>query len=177
MKNKLMRSFMQIGWQNIHETIQFVIKTCILLEVCSLKMYHKRSLRKVTHVLKEWRTGLKSLWFIVFCDTVCLVMVPLWNWAWHFDLLYYLIMTSKHLTYCFLWFDACRFSLRWGKSWPSRAGCWFHLGASSRVWILLSLYTKSFDKKRLVKIVLSQPELSFTDWLARIVVQGSGSGL
>lgn len=44
---------MQIGQQNIHETIQFVIKTSVLLEVCSLKNVSQKSLRKVTVIWKE----------------------------------------------------------------------------------------------------------------------------
>lgn len=53
------RHLMQIGCQNIHETMQFVIKTCILLQACYLQMFRKRSLWKVTDVLGEWRTGFK----------------------------------------------------------------------------------------------------------------------
>lgn len=34
---------MQIGCQNIHERIKFIIKTCILLEARDLKMFHRKT--------------------------------------------------------------------------------------------------------------------------------------
>lgn len=106
--------------------------------------------------MKDWIEIIVVYSFLWQCLPCHGLTMKLGLTLWFF--LYYLILRSKHLTYFFLCVIVVQHLLictEVGKAWPSRAGCWLDLGAGSGVWILLSLCTKGFDRKRWDKIALS----------------------
>lgn len=79
--------FMQTFCQNIHGTIQFVIKTCILLQACD---FEKKITEKPVisdRCLERMENWIEFVGVVYsFGDSVCIAMIWLRNWARHFVL-------------------------------------------------------------------------------------------